>query len=204
MFVAGAIDLNDGIVKRGDGTAFSGDLGGDALIDFRRQARFDQDGQFGLAEHVDEAGRDDFAGSVDGAFAGRGSQVTDGGNFSVADADFAGIPGRTGAVDDVAVGDDEVEGGWRLRGQGVGCGEEQNHHDYEIRGMKLHRFSLFYETGCARRLEIAPRRIQIPNASHSYTVKWPGIDGTSFINIIAMATSNPKPATDRSTGDRIE
>src|SRR5580700_11160570 len=108
MFVTGAIDLNDGIVKRGDGTAFSGDLGGDALVDFGRQARFDEDGQFGLAEHVDEAGRDDFAGSVDGALSGRGSQVADGGDSSVADADVAGIPGRTGAVDDVAVGDDEI------------------------------------------------------------------------------------------------
>ena len=85
-------------------------------IDFRGQARVDEDGEFGLAEHVDEAGGDDFAGGVDGALARCGCQVADGGDFSVADAEVAGIPGGAGAVDDVAVGDDEVEGGWGLCG----------------------------------------------------------------------------------------
>ena len=85
-------------------------------IDFRRQARFDEDGEFGLAEHVDEAGCDDLAGGVDGALAGRGGQVADGGDFAIADADIAGVPGGAGAVDDVAVGDDEIESGRGLRG----------------------------------------------------------------------------------------
>ena len=115
VLVAGAICLNDSIVERRDGTAFAGNLGGDSLIDFRRQTRFDEDGEFGLAEHVDEAGRDDLAGGVNGALAGRGSKVADRGDFSLADADIAGIPRGTSAVDDVAVGDDKVETGWRLR-----------------------------------------------------------------------------------------
>jgi hypothetical protein len=92
------------------GVAFAGNFGGDALIDFRGQARVDQNGQFRLAEHVDEAGRDDLAGGVNGALAGCGGEVADGGDFSVADADVAGVPGRAGAVDDVAVRDDDVEG----------------------------------------------------------------------------------------------
>ena len=73
MLITGAIGLNDGVVERGDGVAFAGDLRGDALKDFRRQPRFDKNRKFGLAEHIDEAGRYDFAGGVDGALAGRGS-----------------------------------------------------------------------------------------------------------------------------------
>ena len=115
MLVSGAIGLNDGVVEGRDGAAFAGNFGGDALIDFRRQARIDENGEFGLAEHVDEAGSDDFAGGVDGAFARGGGEIADGGDFSVADAEVAGIPGRSRAIDDMAVGDDEVEGGgWGL------------------------------------------------------------------------------------------
>ena len=115
--VSGSIELDDGVVERGDGAAFACNFGRDALIDFRRQTRFNEDGEFGLAEHVDEAGSDNFAGGIDGALARCACEVADGSDFSVADADIAGIPGRTGAVDNVAVGDDEIEGGWRLRGQ---------------------------------------------------------------------------------------
>jgi hypothetical protein len=88
------IGVDDGVVERRDGAAFAGDFGGDALIDFRRQARFDEDGEFGLAEHVDEAGRDYLAGGIDGALAGCGGEIADGSDFSVADADVAGIPGE--------------------------------------------------------------------------------------------------------------
>ena len=54
--------------------AFAGDLGGDALKDFRGQARIDQDRHLRLAQHVDEAGRDDHAVRIDGALARRCAQ----------------------------------------------------------------------------------------------------------------------------------
>ena len=47
----------------------------------------------------------------------RSGEIADGGDLAVADAKIAGIPGRAGAVDDVAVGDDDVESlrrWWRL------------------------------------------------------------------------------------------
>ncbi len=36
--------------------------------------------------------------------------LADGGDAAVADADIAGIPGRTGAVDDVAIADHQIVG----------------------------------------------------------------------------------------------
>ena len=61
VIVARAVGLDDGVIERRDGTAFARDLGRDALVDLRGQARIDQDRQFRLAQHVDEAGRDDHA-----------------------------------------------------------------------------------------------------------------------------------------------
>jgi hypothetical protein len=116
VLVAGMIGLNDGVIERCDGTAFPGNFRGDALIDFRRQAGIDEDGELGLAKHIDEAGSNDSTGGVNGAFAGGGGEISDGGDFSMADAEVAGIPGRAGSVDDVAVGDDKVECRDRLRG----------------------------------------------------------------------------------------
>jgi len=115
MVVSGAVGLNDGVVERRDRIPFPGNLRGDALKDFRGQARVDQDGQFLLAEHIDKAGGDDFAGGVDRTLALGGREIADGGDFAVADADVPGVPGGTGAVDDVAIGDDKVEGGRSLR-----------------------------------------------------------------------------------------
>ena len=69
MFVGGAVGLEDGVVQRCRRAAFAGYLGGDALKDLRRQMRIHQHGQLGLAEHVDEAGRDDHAVRVDGRLA---------------------------------------------------------------------------------------------------------------------------------------
>jgi hypothetical protein len=54
------------------------------------------------------------------------------------------------------------------------------------------------------RLTVAPMAIQIPSASHSYTVKWPGIAGTIFISSIAAATTNPKTAIDRWDPDSLD
>ena len=44
VLIAVAIGLNDGIVERRDGIAFAGDLSSDALENFGRQARLDEDG----------------------------------------------------------------------------------------------------------------------------------------------------------------
>ncbi len=110
VIVAVAVGLDDGVIQRRDRTAFAGDLGRDALVDLRGQARIHQDGQFRLAQHVDKAGSDDHAVDINRARALRVAQISDGGDFAVANADVARVPRRAGAVDDVAVGDDEIEG----------------------------------------------------------------------------------------------
>ena len=79
---------------------------------------------------------------IDGALAGRGCEIADGGDVAVADADVAGIPGRAGAIDDVAVGDDEVESGGDCAGDGEVGSEKQ--HEHEIKFVKLHRFSFLH------------------------------------------------------------
>ena len=38
------------------------------------------------------------------------AQISDGGDFAAANADVARVPRRAGAVDDVAVDDDQIEG----------------------------------------------------------------------------------------------
>ncbi len=80
------------VVDRSDGVALAGDLRGDALVDLGGQAGIDEHGELGLAEHVDEAGSDDVAVGVDGAAAGLGGEVADGGDAALADGDVAGVP----------------------------------------------------------------------------------------------------------------
>ena len=75
--------------------------------------RVHQDGQIGLAEHVNESRRDDHAVRVNGARGLCRAQKADGRDASVAYADVAGVPGRAGAINDVAVANDEVIGGGR-------------------------------------------------------------------------------------------
>src|SRR5262249_45512183 len=99
MVVGVALGLDNRVVERSDGTAFASDLGRDSLINFGRQARIEKDGEFRLTEHVDETGGDDFARSINSALALGGREMTDGGNFAVANADVAGVPRRTGAID---------------------------------------------------------------------------------------------------------
>src|ERR1035437_2452219 len=110
MCVAGAVGSDDGVVERSGGSALSSDLGGNALIDLRRQARIDEYGRFRLAEHVDEAGSDNFAAGVNGTLARGSRKIDDGGDAAVADSDVARVPRRAGAIHNVPVGDDEVEG----------------------------------------------------------------------------------------------
>ena len=78
---------------------------------FDGRLRIDQHGQLRLAQHVDEAGRDDLAGGVDGLSRGRAAASRPIAAIRPSRiADVAGVPGRPGAVDDVAVEDDDVEG----------------------------------------------------------------------------------------------
>ncbi len=82
--------------------------------------RIDEDGHLGLAEHVNKAGRDHLPVGVDGAGARRAIKIPDSSDAALANADLPGVPGRTGAVDDVPVGDDDVKGygRWGLCGGG--------------------------------------------------------------------------------------
>ena len=86
-----------------------GDFGCDALKDLRGQTRIDQDGRLGLPQHVDEAGSNDFAAGINRPFASRFREVADGGDSAITDADVARIPWRTGTVNDVASGYDQIE-----------------------------------------------------------------------------------------------
>jgi hypothetical protein len=93
VIVRGAVGGDGGVVDGRGGVAFAGDFGGNALVDLRGQPRIDQDGHLRLTEHVNEAGRDDFAVGVDGALAGRVRKVADGCDAAIADAHVTGVPG---------------------------------------------------------------------------------------------------------------
>ncbi len=60
--------------------------------------------------HVHEARGDDAAGGVDGAV-GRLVAGSDGDDAAVAHADVGALPRRSGSVDDVAAGDEQIEHG---------------------------------------------------------------------------------------------
>lgn len=90
--------------------------------------RVDQDRQLGLAEHVNEARRDNHAVRVNGARGLRRAQKADGGNASVANADVARVPGRARAVNDVSIADDQVV---RSGGLGVQGRERQKKDESE-------------------------------------------------------------------------
>ncbi len=108
VLIPDAIGFQDGIVDRRDGGPFAGDFGGDPLVDLRRQVRIYQDGQLGLAEHVDESRGHHHAARIDGAPGGRARQIADGGDPALPDADVSGVPRRTGSVDDPAVLDHHI------------------------------------------------------------------------------------------------
>ena len=116
VLVAVLVGLDDGVVLRRDRTAFASNLRSDALVNLRRQARIDQDGQLRLAQHVDEARSHDHAVCVDGSIALRIAEISDGRDLAGANPHVARIPRRSGAIDDVAVGDDDVEGRGKRRG----------------------------------------------------------------------------------------
>ncbi len=121
------ISAENGVVQRRDGFALAGDFRGNPLEDLRGKAGVDKDGEFGLSQHVDEAGSDNSAACINGARASRIMQITDGGNLSISNSDVAGIPGRAGAVDNVPVGDDDIEGRRWLASLKGSSAEEQDH-----------------------------------------------------------------------------
>ena len=125
VLISGPVGRNDGIVQRRGRPTLAGDLGGDSLKDFRRQARVHKDRHLRLPEHVDKAGRDHLPARVNGALARGRAKVADGGDSAVADTDVSGIPRRTGPIDDVAAGDHQVEGRAGLRA-GVEDEEQEN------------------------------------------------------------------------------
>src|SRR6185503_16264821 len=90
------------LARRRRRAALAGDLGGDALTDLRLGRWIDEQRVLGLAEHVDEAGRDELAARLDAATRTGAREVANGGDLVAADADVGAKPGRAGAVDDAA------------------------------------------------------------------------------------------------------
>ncbi len=109
MQEAAAVGRDHLLTERGNRTALAGDLGRDALKDFRRQVRIHQDGKLRLAQHVDETGRHHEALGVDDAASLRSGECADLRDAAIDDADIAGIPRRAGAVNDMAIANDDIE-----------------------------------------------------------------------------------------------
>ena len=114
MLVAGLAVGDHAVVDRRDRRAFAGDLGGDALGDLAGHAVVDQHVELRLAEQVDETGRDDQAGWRRCACRpARRRRLPIAAMRSPMIADVGAEPRRAGAVDDAAVGEDDVVGRWR-------------------------------------------------------------------------------------------
>src|SRR5208283_2033186 len=91
-------------------SALAGNLGGNALVDLRRQPRIDKNGRLRLSQHVDKARSRNFALGVDRALARGAREIANSGDAPVADPDVARVPRRASPVDNVPVGDHEVKG----------------------------------------------------------------------------------------------
>src|SRR4029077_6960531 len=102
------VRADQGVAERGGRSSFAGDLGCNPLIDLRRDVRVDEDGEVGLAEHVDKTRSDHAAARVNAALCGGMREAANCGDAAVANADVAGIPGRAGGGDDVGGENDEV------------------------------------------------------------------------------------------------
>jgi len=113
------------IADRRDRRPLASDLRGHAHRHLRRCAAVDENVELGLAEHVDEARRDDQPGGVDPRRGRGGLQLTDGRDAIALDADVGVEPRRAAAIDDPATGDQQIEIG-RLRPE---C--DQRAHDEE-------------------------------------------------------------------------
>jgi len=86
---------------RGDGSALAGDFRRDPLGELAQRTIVEEEGDFGLAEHVNEAGATmrPLASISRLAWASRKSPIC--GEAIAADGDVSRIPGISGAIDDV-------------------------------------------------------------------------------------------------------
>ncbi len=99
----------DGLfILRGDGAAFAGDFRGNALRELAQRTIVEEERDFGLAEHVNEARSDDAAFRIDFSFSMGFAQIANCGEAIATYSDIGGIPGIPGAVDDVTIADDEI------------------------------------------------------------------------------------------------
>ena len=102
--------LIEHVVGGSDGVAFAGDFGGDALRQFADCLLVDEQVGFRLAEHVDEAGRNDQPFGIDRALGNeRGIGLAYEGD-AISDNAHVGIdPGIAAAIDDAAIANEVVE-----------------------------------------------------------------------------------------------
>src|SRR6202451_4202022 len=108
---------NGEIGLRSDRCAFTSNFTGDSLGKLADGTVVDQQGIFGLSEHVDEAGGNPQTLSVDYLFGVSVIELSDGRDLLAANGNVTGDPGIAGAVDDRAVLDDYV-----VITVGSGCG----------------------------------------------------------------------------------
>ena len=99
-----------GPARRGAGTAVAGDFRGDALLDFRGGAGFNQQIGVGVGVDINEAGRNDAAGGV--IFVGSGGgQLADGRDAVAAQGDIGAHELAAAAVGHEAAADNPIVGG---------------------------------------------------------------------------------------------
>jgi hypothetical protein len=82
---------------------------------------------FRLAQHVDEAGRDDELGGVDAAFGLPLGEPSDGVDAVADHADVRAKPRRAGAVHDLSPAEQQIAGTW-LAGRGQEEREQRDQH----------------------------------------------------------------------------
>ena len=145
VLIARLIGANDCVIERSGTSPLAGNLSGDSLIDFRRQARVHQDGHLRLSQHVDKAGSDNLALGINGTSTRIRGQIADGCYRSAANADVAGIPGRSGSIDNVAIRDDEVKGSVGDLREKIGKAKREKDSDDQIireysRSIAVHRW----------------------------------------------------------------
>src|SRR5437773_4409119 len=100
--------LREPVRERCDRPAFAGHFGGDALRDLAEHAIVDQDVDFRLAHHVDEAGSHHQAGHVGGLAGGGAAREADPGEALAPDRDVPPVARVSAAVDDPAALEHEV------------------------------------------------------------------------------------------------
>src|SRR5581483_2789785 len=101
--------FDERVVQRRDRVAFAGDLGRNALRELAHGAVVNEQVGLRLAEHVNEARRDDEAARLDNARRGCAlRRAADEGDLVAADADVAVEPWVAGAVYDATVADKDV------------------------------------------------------------------------------------------------